>query len=174
MVVSYRYGRRSIYLKFNHVHVRTCMCSPLSPVSCIAMLSSQPHLHMCVCTDGDPPLHLGRAGSSDCVPLQCSTCEPYQNEQLTAPSGTTFTARIGPSGDVRGYIGITGEENPLISWIHMYSSLVRICYIFINSRRACAARVTVVVLSFILSVCLSVCLPVCYHVFCRYVQQDGQ
>ena len=29
---------------------------------------------------------------------------------------------------------------------------------FINPRRACAARVTVVVLSFCLSVCLSVCL----------------
>ena len=40
----------------------------------------------------------------------------------------------------------------------------------INPRRACAARVTVVVLSF----CLSVCLSVCYHVFCRYEQQDGQ
>ena len=37
---------------------------------------------------------------------------------------------------------------------------------FINPRRACAARVTVVVLSF--------CLSVCYHVFCRYAQQDGQ
>ena len=36
-------------------------------------------------------------------------------------------------------------------------------YIIINPRRACAARVTVVVLSF----CLSVCLSVCYHVFCR-------
>ena len=41
---------------------------------------------------------------------------------------------------------------------------------FINPRRACAARVIVVVLSF----CLSVCLSVCYHVFCRYAQQDGQ
>ena len=36
----------------------------------------------------------------------------------------------------------------------------------INPRRACAARVTVVI--------LSVCLSVCYHVFCRYAQQDDQ
>ena len=36
--------------------------------------------------------------------------------------------------------------------------------IIINPRRACAARVTVVVLLF--------CLSVCYHVFCRYGQQD--
>ena len=43
-------------------------------------------------------------------------------------------------------------------------------YTIINPRRACAARVTVVVLSF----CLSVCLSVCYHVFCRYTQQDGR
>ena len=43
-------------------------------------------------------------------------------------------------------------------------------YCIINPRRACTARVTVVVLSF----CLSVCLSVCYHVFCRYAQQDGQ
>ena len=35
----------------------------------------------------------------------------------------------------------------------------------INPRRACAARVTVVVLSF--------CVSVCYQVFCRYKQQDG-
>ena len=83
---------------------------------CTAMtLYCIPLICVYVYTDGDPPLHLGRAGSSDCMSLQCSTCEPYQNERLTAPSGTTFTARIGPSGDVRGYIGITGEENPLIS-----------------------------------------------------------
>ena len=46
--------------------------------------------------------------------------------------------------------------------------------LIINPRRACAAKVTVVVLSFRLSVHLSVCLPVCNHVFCRYVQQDSQ
>ena len=40
---------------------------------------------------------------------------------------------------------------------------VRQCMI-INPRRACAARVTVVVLSFCLSVSLSVCLSVCMSV----------
>ena len=46
--------------------------------------------------------------------------------------------------------------------------------IFINPRRACTARVTVLGLSFRPSVCLSVCLSVCYHVFCHYAQQGGQ
>ena len=69
-----------------------------------------------VITAGDPPLHLGRASSSDCVPLQCSFCEPFQNERIEASSSTTFVAHIGPSGDSRGYMAITGEEtNPLIS-----------------------------------------------------------
>ena len=40
----------------------------------------------------------------------------------------------------------------------------------INPWRTCAARVTVLGLSFRPSVRLSVC----YHVFCHYVQQDGQ
>ena len=38
--------------------------------------------------------------------------------------------------------------------------------VFINPRRACAARVTVLGLSFRLSVC--------YHAFCHYAQQGGQ
>ena len=53
--------------------------------------------------------------------------------------------------------------------VHVYMS-VDVLVDVINPRRACAARVTVVVLSF----CLSVCLSVCFHVFCRYEQQDGQ
>ena len=44
---------------------------------------------------------------------------------------------------------------------------VRESYI-INPRRACAARVTVLGLSF------SVCPSVCYHVFCHYAKQGGQ
>ena len=40
----------------------------------------------------------------------------------------------------------------------------------INPRRACAARVIVLGLSFRPSVRPSVC----YHVFCRYTQRDGQ
>ena len=57
--------------------------------------------------------------------------------------------------------------------IYMYMYIMYIMYI-INPRRACAARVTVLGLSFHLSVRLSVCLSVCYHVFCHYVQQGGQ
>ena len=43
----------------------------------------------------------------------------------------------------------------------------------INPRRACAARVTVLGLSFC-PVRPSVRLSVCYHVFCHYAQQGGQ
>ena len=42
--------------------------------------------------------------------------------------------------------------------------------LLVNPRRACAARVAVLGLSFRLSVRLSGC----YHVFCHYVQQGGQ
>ena len=83
------------------------------------------HTDVVVITAGDPPLHLGRASSSDCVPLQCSSCDPYQNQRIEAPSNTTFVAQIGPSGDQRGYMGITGEETtPLIS----NSNQVMYCY----------------------------------------------
>ena len=72
-------------------------------------------IYWCVCTvGGDPPLHLGRAPSSDCQPLVCSACNPYQNRRLAAPSNTTFVAQIGPSLDQRGYMGITGEADPLV------------------------------------------------------------
>ena len=47
-----------------------------------------------------------------------------------------------------------------ITWsmkdLHMYMYSVHVHSVFINPRRACAARVTVVVLSVCLSVCLSV------------------
>ena len=43
--------------------------------------------------------------------------------------------------------------------------------LFINPRRACAARVTVVVLA---GACLSVCLSVCYHVFFLCTHLSGQ
>ena len=47
--------------------------------------------------------------------------------------------------------------------------IVTLLYIF-NPRRTCAARVTVLGLSF----CPSVCPSVCYHIFCHYAQQGGQ
>ena len=64
------------------------------------------------------------------------------------------------------------HEDIVYSSMHediVYSSMredgvVACMRIIINPRRACATRVTVVVLSFSLSVCLSVC----HHVFCRY------
>ena len=67
------------------------------------------------------------------------------------------------SGETIPRVEYTPQE--LDTW--SVTSLTHVCtHILINPRRACAARVTVVVLSF--------CLSVCYHVFCRYEQQDGQ
>ena len=43
----------------------------------------------------------------------------------------------------------------------------------VNPRRACAARVTVVVLCVCLSVCLSVCLFVCPRLFSDYRLRGG-
>ena len=63
----------------------------------------------------DAPLHLGRASSKSCTPLSCFTCPPYQNQRITANSNATFIARIGPSGDQRGYMAITGEDVPIIN-----------------------------------------------------------
>ena len=48
------------------------------------------------------------------------------------------------------------------------------CLIIINPRRACAAGVTVLGLSFPPSVRPFLCLSVCYHVFCHYAQHGGQ
>ena len=60
---------------------------------------------------GDAPLHLGRRPSKDCEPLVCSSCDAYETQTLVAPSSATFVAHIGPSGDQRGYMGITGESS---------------------------------------------------------------
>ena len=77
----------------------------------------------------------------------------------------------------RRMLSIVGERELSLhteSHVHvataLHSELLVLRRMLINPRRACAARVIVVVLSF----CLSVCLSVCYHVFCRYEQQDGQ
>ena len=67
---------------------------------------------------------------------------------------------------------------PLHHSMFMYTctcTCTRTCNVYMyihvfNPRRACAARVTVLVLSF----CPSVRLSVCYHVFCHYVQQGGE
>lgn len=79
-----------------------------------------------MCVGSDDPIRLGRDSESDCVPLTCLSCDPYQNQRLAAPTNTTFVARIGPSGDQRGYMGITSEENPIIRCImpHSYTLLL--------------------------------------------------
>ena len=65
-------------------------------------------LHLHVATDG--PLHLGRASLDECgdTSLTCQTCPPYIGQQIIAREDTTFRAVIGPSGNERGYMGITG------------------------------------------------------------------
>ena len=69
----------------------------------------------------------------------------------------------------------TCSRNPLLRYrtlsqdLYQYYAQLHIddaILCIINPRRACAARVTVLGLSFRPSVCLSVCLSVCYHVFC--------
>ena len=56
------------------------------------------------------PIHLGRMPRDDCARTQlvCRSCQPFENEQIVARESTTFQARIGPAGNERGYMGITG------------------------------------------------------------------
>jgi hypothetical protein len=62
------------------------------------------------------PLHLGRQPSKNCPPLVCPRCKPYETQTLVAPSDATFVARISPSGNQRGYMGITGRAGWGIAW----------------------------------------------------------
>ena len=88
--------------------------------------------------EGAPPLHLGRAPSSDCQPLQCSACLRYQNQRITASSNATFVAHIGPAAAQRGYMAITGEMNLLLEYIppaahshsHRYSVIISDVHVF--------------------------------------------
>ena len=61
----------------------------------------------------DDPIHLGREPQDQCVGVQfvCESCIPFENERIIAREDTTFQARIGPSGNERGYMGITGTIN---------------------------------------------------------------
>ena len=100
----------------------------IGQLSCVVLLylsvllpchSKCPHVrneefYIHFCADGDDPIHLGRSSSSDCAALTCSSCRAYKNQQITALTSTTFVARIGPSGNERGYIAIT-RETPLIN-----------------------------------------------------------
>ena len=64
-------------------------------------------------TGTDDPIHFGREPQNQCVgvPFVCESCIPFENEIITAREDTTFQARIGPSGNERGYMGITGILN---------------------------------------------------------------
>ena len=59
---------------------------------------------------GDPPIHLGRAPQDQCTGIQlaCRACQPFVNERIVARNDATFLAQIGPSGNERGYMAITG------------------------------------------------------------------
>ena len=67
-------------------------------------------LYECISIVGDDPIHLGRAPEDQCnnTQLVCQSCMPFENERIIALEDTTFQARIGPSGNERGYMGITG------------------------------------------------------------------
>ena len=59
---------------------------------------------------GDSPIHLGRTSEDECtgVDLVCQTCDPFTSTEIIARDNTTFSVTIGPSGNERGYMGITG------------------------------------------------------------------
>ena len=61
-------------------------------------------------TATDDPIHLRREPQDQCVGIKfiCDSCIPFENRNITAREDTTFQARIGPSGNERGYVGITG------------------------------------------------------------------
>ena len=40
---------------------------------------------------------------------------PFENEQFIARENATFHARVGPSGNERGYMGITGKYCILVT-----------------------------------------------------------
>ena len=67
-------------------------------------------LYISSSTGTDDPIHLGREPQDQCVGVQfvCESCIPFENERIIAREDTTFQARIGPSGNERGYMGITG------------------------------------------------------------------
>ena len=70
-----------------------------------------------VSTAGDPPIQLGRTPQDQCsgTQLVCRGCQPFLNERIIARDNATFLAQIGPSGNERGYMSITG-----IDFIHIY------------------------------------------------------
>ena len=56
------------------------------------------------------PLFLGRPNENGCTqPIQCMSCDPFKETRLVFKSNTTFLVNIGPSGQERGYMAITGE-----------------------------------------------------------------
>ena len=79
-----------------------------------------PLLNVSTCTAGDPPIQLGRTPQDQCsgTQLVCRGCQPFVNERITARVNATFLAQIGPSGNERGYMSITG-----IDFIHIHCEM---------------------------------------------------
>ena len=65
---------------------------------------------MYIITGSADPIHLGRTPVDECinVDLVCDTCDPFVNNNITVTDNATFSITIGPSGNERGYMGITG------------------------------------------------------------------
>ena len=88
-------------------------CKILSYILIIrAQLWNTVHINVSTCTAGrDSPIHLGRTPQDQCSGSQlvCGGCQPFRNERIIARDDATFLAQIGPSGNERGYMGITGE-----------------------------------------------------------------
>ena len=59
----------------------------------------------------DAPIHFGRTPRDDCAGIQpdCRrNCPSFRNERIIADENVPLQVRIGPSGNERGYMGITG------------------------------------------------------------------
>ena len=61
-------------------------------------------------TVNEAPINFARAPQDQCTEqLVCQSCDPFKGKQMSAGSDNTFTVQIGPSGNERGYMGITGK-----------------------------------------------------------------
>ena len=59
---------------------------------------------------GSSPIHLGRTPDDECTtPITCTSCPPFEATSMELQENATLRVSIGPSGQERGYMAITGE-----------------------------------------------------------------
>ena len=64
------------------------------------------------------------------VSLACQSCSPFTNNMIIAREDTAFDVVIGPSGNERGYMGITGNKHIT----DKYNVVSRIMFLFFIPR----------------------------------------